>query len=172
MPKDFGLSKDEITQTAALLAKLEPGYLPFEIFLQVYRLTPSPTLQIIPLRWGAAGEVEVQLVRRPADDPLWPNMWHNPGTVLRAGDTFGSSTNRLFDDDLGSFGTAEDLIFVENMFHTSDRGSEIILLYRMDGEDDEPSAGKFFAVDALPKDIIASEVSLIRRAAADFKRRG
>lgn len=168
----FGLNETEIKQTVELLSKLEPGYLPFDIFLQVYRLTPSPTLQIIPLRRSAEGNVEVQLIRRAADDPLWPNLWHNPGTVLRATDTFGGACNRLFDDELGGFGTAEDLVLVENTFNKSTRGAEVILLYRMDGEDGEPAEGKFFAVDDLPTDIITSEIPLIKLAAADFKRRG
>lgn len=170
MSKTFGLSEDEVQQAVALLSKLEPGFLPLELFWQVYRLTPAPTLQIIPLRRTSRGIVEVQLIRRPADDPLWPGLWHNPGTVLRATDTFGSAANRLFDDELGGFGTAEDLIFVENLFNKSTRGTEVVLLYRMDGEDGEPAEGAFFPVDDLPKDIIESEIALIRRAAADFKR--
>ncbi len=172
MSQAFGLDDSEIKRTVELLSKLEPGYLPFEIFLQVYRLAPSPTLQIIPLRRNAEGNVEVQLIRRPADDPLWPNLWHNPGTVLRATDTFGGACNRLFDDELGGFGTAEDLIFVENTFNKSLRGTEVILLYRMDAGEGEPDEGEFFAVDDLPVDVIESEIPLIKLAATDFKRRG
>lgn len=172
MSQTFGLSESEIKQTVSLLSKLEPGYLPFELFLEVYRLTPAPTLQIIPLRRNPEGKIEVQLIQRPADDPLWPNLWHNPGTVLRATDTFGSACNRLFDDELGGFGTAEDLAFVDNTLSKSDRGTEAIMLYRIEAEDGEPSEGKFFPADDLPTNIIASEVPHIKRAVADFKRRG
>jgi hypothetical protein len=166
--KTFALNDEEITQAESLLARLEPGFLPFPLFLQIYRLTPAPTMDTIPLRRNSNGDIEVLLLRRPPDDPIWPNLWHNPGTVLRASDTYESALDRLLNDELQGARIVKDPVFVANIFNQSKRGTEVILIYRIEIKGPTP-VGTFWPIDKLPKDIIDSEIAVIKTASQHYE---
>lgn len=166
--KTFALNDAEIAQAENLLARLEPGFLPFPLFLQIYRLAPAPTLDAIPLRRNSSGGIEVLLLRRPPDDPIWPNLWHNPGTVLRANDSYESAMDRLLNDELQGARITKDPVFVANLFNQSKRGAEIILIHRIEIEGLAP-VGTFWPVDKLPKDIIDSEIAIINKASQHYR---
>lgn len=162
------LTTSEIERVAQLLSKLKPGFLPFPIFLEVYRLTPAPVVQLIPFRLTPRSQIEVLMLQRPDDDMLWPGLWHNPGTVLRAGDSLQSVMRRLLEDELGSPELCNKPIFAENLFHTSDRGTEILQVYWVEIKG-EPAQGRFWPIDNLPTDRIESEARVIDRALAHYK---
>ncbi|HWZ65486.1 MAG TPA: hypothetical protein VNX65_01665 [Patescibacteria group bacterium] len=165
--KTFNLSDAEIAQTEQLLSRLEPGYIPHALFMEFYRLTPAPIMQIIPLRRDSNGDIEVLMIQRAPDEPFLPNIWHNPGTVLRANDTYETSVSRLLDDELQGVKVTKGPIFATNLFHQSPRGSEIVQLYWI--EIDKPMYGTFWPLDKLPKYILESEIPVIHEAVKYYK---
>ncbi|HUC90211.1 MAG TPA: NUDIX hydrolase [Patescibacteria group bacterium] len=157
------LSQGEVQKTAALLSKLEPGYLPQPIFDQVCRVMTVATLQIIPFRVAANGTLEVLLIPREGDALFWPGMWHNPGTMVRATDTLESAMKRLLNDEMGGITVETPPVFAESRLHTCDRGKEMLQIYwaKVKGT---PKVGEFFKVNDLPKNIVWSEAEVVNRA--------
>ncbi|MET1033274.1 MAG: hypothetical protein ABWX94_02135 [Candidatus Saccharimonadales bacterium] len=165
------LSKEQIAQVVDLLSKLKPGFLPFDIFHQVARLVAIPIIELVPLRINPEGNVEILLLKREADDPVWPDRLHVPGTVIRASDTSGS-----FDDPLSRISSQElmdsqisEPMFVRNILHHSDRGMEVsqVLWVEVQGE---TSVGEFYDVDHLPISLVQSQLDFIPDAVAHFKK--
>ncbi len=85
-------SPEEIKQASDILARLDPGRLPLDIFIEVARLTVTPIIEVVPLRKNKDGKTEVLLTERDASDSIWAGMLHTPGTVIRAND---SDSNNL-----------------------------------------------------------------------------
>lgn len=164
------MNSDDIKATTELLQKLEPGFLPYPIFSQIARLVVLPILEVIPLRL-VEGRVEVLLIKREADDELWPGALHTPGTVIRATDTTNSQSlipfARILHDELKDtpVGTPH---YLGSIFHESKRGSEQAQLYWVEVTG-EPKTGAFYDVDALPDDLIASQLDFISKAAISFR---
>jgi ADP-ribose pyrophosphatase YjhB (NUDIX family) len=164
----FKLNDAEIAQAEQLLGRLEPGFMPFPLFLQIYRLTPSPSLEFIPFRRDKQGSLEVLLLQRPADDPIWPGEWHNPGRVLRAGETFESATASLLHEELQAATISLGPTLVTNLIHQSRRGTEASLIYWIELVEPVP-CGTFWPLNALPENVITSEIAVIRTAADHYE---
>ncbi|MGF7229342.1 MAG: hypothetical protein ACQR33_05160 [Candidatus Saccharibacteria bacterium] len=165
------VSTDELQQAVEILAKFEPGYLPFPLFMAIARLVVFAIIEVVPVRRAADGTVEVLLTQRPDDDPLWPSMWHNPGVVVLASDTPGSYKDpyQRVARELGAPTGFPDPIFVGLSFHKTRRGTDAAMIHYLElPKDFEPVHGKFFAADALPGDIIESNEPLIRSAIAAY----
>jgi hypothetical protein len=166
------MSDEEIKQAAELLAKFEPGFLPYPVFEQIARLVALPIVEFIPLRHND-GETEVLLIERPADDQFWPGMLHTPGTVIRATDhSEGKQENwpafsRILEDELKGT-TVSPPHYVGSIFHRSKRGVEQAQLYWVEVLD-EPRVGKFYPIEDLPKELMESQRSFIREAAKHFR---
>jgi len=167
------MTPDEIKQTASLLGKLTPGFLPLPIFEQIARIVALPIVELIPLQ-KQGEEVSVLLLQRPPDDPLWAGMWHTPGTVLRAtdlytsDDTYWSPFRRLVHDELKDTQIGKPF-FVGSMLHESKRGVEQAQIYWTEVVG-EPKAGTLFASSQLPENVIASQRTFIEEAVASFRR--
>lgn len=159
----------EITQAARTLARLEPGFLPFEIFLQVARLTTLSIVELVPLRFHE-GAVEVLLLPRPADDPFWPGMVHNPGTIVRPTDqedTYASAFARIFADELPGLLPIGEPTEFESYLRQSKRGMENTRVFWVEVTGTSDS-GTFYNISSLPSDLIAGQRSYILRAAQRF----
>lgn len=163
-------SQEEIISAQKVLAKLEPGFLPPEIFYEVVRLAVTTTIEMVPLRRSRTGEVEVLLTRREADDPYWPNQPHVPGTVLRASDREGSYADafmRILEGELAGISTVGEPVFIQNSFHQVKRGRELALIHYVEVAG-EPKNGAFYPVNNLPKNIVSHQVWFIKKAAEVF----
>lgn len=173
MSYDFtgGLSPREIAAAKETLAKLEPGLLPLDIFLQVARLCVTTTVEMVPLRHNLDnGKDEVLLVRRESDDPIWPNMLHIPGTVLRSTDRQGDYSDafkRIFDGELGGVKTDGEPVFIRNAFQQVKRGRELALVHYVELSEQPPN-GQFYATDELPEDLVDHQLTYIREASELF----
>lgn len=159
----------EIKTVTQLLKKLEPGLLPLSIFNEITRIFVSSIVEIVPLK-KKNGVTQVLLVRRESDDPFWPNMWHTPGTVLRATDRKGD-LNDAFQRILNSeLGCTEEItpIFVDIRFSQSTRGSEFSAIYyiNMVGK---TKNGEWFDASSLPQDLVKSQGELIKKAVDGFE---
>ena len=164
----FALNSNEIEQARALLSRLEPGYLPFPIFLEMCRLKASAVIELVPFRRTDENKVEILMLQRPQDDPLWPNLWHNPGTVVRAGDTYESCMERLLRDELGGLLLSRGPIFADTLISASERGTDAMQVYW--AELNSSRIGRFWPLEQLPEDMIQAEIPAIHAAAAQYGR--
>ena len=164
------MTDDEIQQTADLLKRFEPGFLPYPVFEQVARIVALPIVELIPLRRSGQG-IEVLLIARPDDDALWPGLLHTPGTVVRATD-FGLDRelwppfSRIIHDELQSTELSAPE-YVGSTLNRSKRGVEQSQLYWVEVLG-APKVGKFYQIDNLPESLINSQVNFIHEAARNF----
>lgn len=159
----------EISDITKLLEKLNAGFLPYPIFQEVARLVVMPIIDIVPVRHTESGSVEVLLTQREADDPFWPGMWHNPGTVVRASDKdpgYADAFRRVFIDELG-LDDVQEPHFVTGFLHQTRRGSESTRVYWVELHG-TPRVGDYFDITRLPKETIESHIGLIGLAAQAF----
>ena len=156
------LTQDELKQIVGQLGKLQPGFLPFELFLQVARLVALPILELVPLR-RIEGRIEVLLLERGANDLLWPGMLHIPGTVIRATDnSAGDAIGRIRQDELAGLKfTTPKLIKTD--FHKSRRGSEVAQVYCTEVQE-VPKTGRFYDVGKLPGNLVPGQNIFIEEA--------
>ncbi len=164
---------EEIEQTAALLARLQPGFLPYPIFEQIARIVALPIIEFIPLRRNLHGQVEVLLIKRPDTDPLFAGLMHTPGTVVRADDESKGEVHahtafeRLLNEELTGIAVAPPE-YVGSIFHTSKRGVEQAQLFWIEVLEENPTVGEFWPVDNLPDNLIDSQRNFIIRSAEHF----
>jgi len=156
----------EIRAAAEILKKLEPGYLPPELFFEFTRLTVTPVVEVVPLRLrGDRGEV--LLLRRDESDPIWGGLLHTPGTVIRTTDSsVDKALARLLRDELQAYETSE-AVFVENRLHYQSRGMELAIVYWVEIRR-EAGDGRFHDVSRLPKDLVETQREFIDPAWKHF----
>lgn len=164
-------SKNDIAIVVSILKKLNPGLLPKDIFQEVTRLWVTSIVEVVPLRQGKNGQVEILLLSRPNDDPNWPGMLHTPGTVLRATDVEGginSAFERIFSDEIG-ITTSNNPIFVKTIFHKVNRGAELASIYYINIGTDQPTNGKWYNENNLPNNLVDTQFDFIEFAINEFK---
>lgn len=170
----------ELSQAVDYLKSLPAGRLPKEIFLQFARLMVVPVIELVPVRLGNDGTAEVLLVQRPADDPVWPSMWHVPGTVIRttdkmdAGNDYDQPLERLLgpEGELAGIKTVGKPVEIETERRRVARGDELAVIHYIEVQG-EATAGRFFALDEYPANvpqpgIVPHHDAFVRRAAARF----
>jgi hypothetical protein len=158
------MTEAEIEQTAQLLKKLKPGFLPFDIFIQIARLVALPIIEFVPLRLNAKGQVEVLLLERE----LWPHGLHTPGTVVRATDTEGKkylAFERVREELEGT--KISEPHYVGSNLHKSQRGTEQAQIFWVEVLG-EPITGEFHVVDELPANTMDSQKKFIKQATKSF----
>jgi hypothetical protein len=159
------VSDEEINQTAELLSRLEPGFLPLSIFHQIARLMVMSIVELVPFRRTEDGGVEVLLTRRSEDDKFWPNLLHTPGTVFRATDMqeggHNSALRRIFEDELEI--DYQEATFAECIAHKTLRGVDSACIYWVELKN-TPSIGEFYNTNNLPQDVIGSSIEVIEEA--------
>ncbi len=162
------VSTRDIQLAADILSKLEPGFLPLPIFHEIMRLTMTPILEVVPLRRKEKG-IEILLLKRADNDPIWPNMLHTPGTVLRSTDTLDSAFSRLLKTELGGVKSSQP-VFVTNTLHHSGRGMEASLIYFINIES-KVVAGQFYDINQLPDSLVKTQLDFIPIAIEAYKAR-
>jgi hypothetical protein len=158
----------EIQLAAETLSRLQPGFLPFSIFHEITRLTTTPIIEVVPLRRNG-DVVEILLLKRDANDPVWPNQFHTPGTVLRATDSLKTALERISNNELIGVSISEPK-FVTNVLHHSGRGMEFSQIYWVNVEGDT-SIGQFFDTSQPPDTLVKSQLDFIPQAIEDYKAR-
>jgi hypothetical protein len=157
-------------QLVKLLKELEPGFLPYDIFVEIARLVVLPIIEFVPLRMNKEGDVEVLLLSRGKDDPLWPDMLHTPGTVIRPTDREGEmylAFERITKDELNATLVSRPY-YVGSVFHGSKRGMEQSQVFWVEVLE-EPKIGKFYSANKLPVQLIDSQQRFIEQAVKNFK---
>ena len=165
-------SPEEIREAAKVLSRLQPGILPRELFIQITRLWVTSIVEVVPLRRGEKGNIEVLLLQRPDDDPIWPAMQHTPGTVVRptdVGDGMGAPFERILTDELGL--SPEETLqprFVTIDFHKIARGTEVAQIFTIDLTGYNTPIGVWYSIDSLPDDLIDTQRPFIMLAMKEF----
>lgn len=165
------LTNAEVEAAAALLAKLEPGFLPYPIFGQFCRLATMATVELVIVRTAADGTVEVWLRKRMPDDSIWPDKWCNPGGIIRPTDSLESVFARLAEEDLAGAAYAAAPAFAGFSLNPANkRGQTAMAIYWAEVVA-PPAEGAFFPADALPEDFIAEQQPLLEIAVAAYRGR-
>lgn len=165
------MTKEEENELVRLLKKLEPGFLPYEIFVQIARLAVLPIIEFVPLRLNNTGAAEVLLLSRSEDDPIWPGELHTPGTVVRPTDTEGQiylAFERITKYELQGTEISQPY-FVGSILHKSKRGTEQAQIFWVEVIG-EPKTGTFYPVNELPPNTIGSQVAFIKQATESYIR--
>jgi hypothetical protein len=129
----------------------------------------TPIVEIVPMRVSREGKIQVLLVEREISDPIWGGMLHTPGTVIRASDTRANNADafeRILEGELSNV-PASKPVFVENVFHEVKRGKEQVQVYYVEVTG-EPVSGRFYDADALPENVVDSQLGFISHAVASF----
>lgn len=159
-------SSRQIDQTSHLLSQFEPGFLPYPIFVEIARLCALPIVEIVPFRRNGA-TIDILLLDRGSDDPLFPNQLHTPGTVVRATDTEQTAIDRILETELGGTLTTSPVL-VAYVLHKSKRGSESARVFWVEVLE-EPRKGKFYTSENLPDALMESQRDFIQTALASYK---
>jgi hypothetical protein len=146
------------------LSRFEPGCLPLAVFIEVARLTVTPVIEVVPINERSDGGLTVLLTKRPDDDPVWPRMWHTPGTVIRAyDDSIADGMTRLLTTELANRNAGKPQ-YVGHMLHQVLRGVELALIHWVQVEDDI-EVGTFF----VPDDLVDSQRPFIAWAVDAYR---
>jgi hypothetical protein len=155
-------NEQKINQITSLLEEMSPGFYPGPIFQQFSRLTVNPIVEVVPVRKRQNSGVEILLLERDADDPIFPGQLHTPGTVVRPDDSSGSfddALRRILDDELQGIKTTIPA-FVRNIFHHSGRGMEASQIFWVELAE-APKGAHFYAADSLPERLMRSQLDFI-----------
>lgn len=159
-------------QLADALKQYQPGFLPYPVFEQIARIVALPIVEFIPLR-TRDGVTEVLLIERSHNDPIFPGLLHTPGTVVRATDINREADKpwppfeRILHDELLDTPVGPHH-YVGSQLHASKRGAEQAQLYWVEVTG-EPKVGQFYALDALPDNLIESQRTFIEQAVKHYE---
>lgn len=163
------LNPEEERTLVKLLSQVAPGFLPYDLFIQIARLVSLSIIEVVPLRMHN-GKVQVLLVPRDANDVIWPGKVHTPGTVLRPTDSTDLYTvfARIVEDELK--GTAVGTpVFVQNEVRKTKRGMEQAQIYWVEVQG-EPAVGEFYDHDALPENLIPEQRDFTGACVTSFQK--
>ncbi len=136
--------------------------LPEWYFFALERIALIPAYEILVTKSTDRGE-EIFLVKRPANDPIWPNLWHFPGTILRFHDTADEIFARLA-EELGVKELPSRPQLMEIIIQPNERGRHPHIFWRLEvGANIEFPTGQFFPINQLPTDTIAYEARNIEQ---------
>lgn len=161
------LTAAEIRQTVRLLSKLQPGFLPLDIFLGIARLVVTPTVEVFSFRCRD-NRLEILLTQRDSNDLYWPGMYHSPGSVIRATDEIGefgqlSAYGRIFGDELQASQGEMLPRFWRVSLRQVERGVELAQEYILFVPEDFDH-GSFYPVFNLPEPMIEHHRTMIGEA--------
>lgn len=162
------LSQDELRQLKGLLNKCTPGALPSEVFNTIGRLVVYPAIELVPLRVSAAGRIEVLLLKRKTNDPVWPSMFHMPGTVIRpTDDTLEQAMSRVIRDELGGMTVAFKVpLGIHLNRNQRGNGLQIEYVIKLDGV---PQSGTYYDLDSLPPKFITEQIDSLIRGVTKYR---
>lgn len=159
----------ETTQLVKLLKKVESGFLPQDVFIQIARLATLTTIELIAF-WHKRSVIKVFLSQRPIHDDFWPKMWHIPGSILRPTDKkmcYHDALQRIIIDELANTQFLIGPSHFRNDFRKEARGS-IHALQHWGVLKEVPRTGRLFALDNLPKEIVPEHRRTILLAAEAY----
>jgi hypothetical protein len=163
--------QNDLAAIPDLLARLEPGFLPPDVFDAIARLVVLPTYVVVPL-FLRQGALRVLLTRRDPDDAHYAGLLHPPGKIMLATDTGTAAVyRRLMNSELPNISPLSAPVFVEAFFTLILRGRELAMVHFLEIADPGPD-GESFDAGALPVDVIDTDLPRVIRAVEAFRNRG
>lgn len=153
-----------------MLSALQPGKLTLDVFNQIARLTVTPVVEIVPFVKNNEDKLKVLLLRRGADDAIWPNQYHVPGTIVLATDTpdlFSDAVNRIITTKLASYSPGE-ASFVDVQLCSVSRGLEVAIIFRVELAS-APEDSLLFDALTLPENMIEGQAEFVQAALRDYQ---
>jgi hypothetical protein len=175
-----GLTAEEEMYLRGLLSRVtQPWSTAFAEIMQ--SIMPSNAVELVVRRW-VKGELQVLLLQRKySDDDPWNGQWHCPGTIIRGDDgkeakeeTARTGTKvrardialrRLVECEIGALLKRSFFAYEDEISEFGPRILVIQWIYVGLVEEDAEVNGTWFDIDALPPNIMAEHVPMIRRAA-------
>lgn len=153
-----------------LMRTLEPGMLPYRVFLAIARIWVTTTVDILPIKEGSYPDTQVLLLNRGPKDLFWRNQLHAPGTVVRATDeSYEDAFKRILEGEIKGIKVEEGPVFAgKPLLQHTERGTETVLLHwaTISGE---PKNGRFYPANDLPSTIIPKQLPRIDLALEHYK---
>lgn len=165
--KRSAISSKEISMAVNILKKIDPGFLPLELFIEFARLYVTPIIEIVPIRIDRRGEIRIILLKRDKSDPIWPGQLHTPGTVLRTSDKNGNLNDaflRILKNELKLNKNIDPskLIFVDYIYHEVLRGKELALVFLFEYSN-KPARCKEYNAEKLPANLVTTQIDFIKK---------
>lgn len=179
-PEQFatdGLTLEEDQQLADLLAKWQGGRLSTPVFTELARIIPQPIVEVVLFRMND-DVLETLLIPRPANDIVWPGMYHTPGAALRRADF-------LREDQVPLNGVFERIqkgelnndfsympFFAGRLYRMAERGPEVAEVYFTElPEDSYEEDHVWYPVDQLSENpqFIQHQLSHVLLAAGRYR---
>mgnify|MGYP003587211737 CR=1 FL=1 len=160
---------EEIAFAVSVLKKLNPGFLPKDLFIEIARIWTTSIVEVVPVR-KADGKTQVLLLKRPDDDPNWPGMLHTPGTVVRPTDSeegIAGPISRIYKDEL-NLDEWQEPVFVGPILHKVNRGTEMSTVFYLDMSDADITEGTWYDSDNLPDNIVDTQIAFINESLEKF----
>ncbi len=161
-------------QLIALLGELRTDQLtgkviPPHVFNALLPIVPQTNFEFVVCRKGAAGSVEVLLVKRPDDVPSYPGYWHCPGAFIRTGDRPEDVYERTRTGKMRG-ATIKSIQFLTYQIYTDPTrgGATFIRLVHLVEIEGDPLVGQFFQVfptPNLPTPLVWEQPRLLQAAA-------
>lgn len=175
-------SDSEIQTASEILKRLDPGYLPRELFFQFTRLSTTAILEIVPLRLNGH-RVEVMFFTRPENDPIWAGKLHTPGAVIMPTDVnqktrgFDKVAAIILDEEMGlsldnfKKQTGRDLVYSETLLHYPLRGAELANVFYIDLTNIQLGAREGLWLDSnkLPARTVDTQIYFIQKSVNLFR---
>jgi len=154
-----GFAPGDDEKVISILSKWTGGYLSDRLFIKLAGITPQAGIVVIIFRQNQKGEIEVLLVPRPDNDPLWPEMLNLPGKMFRAADynrkddlPVNGPLERIQKDEL-KIKFSKEPEFVGVSLHKDDRGPLVVLVYlsEVDNNLELPKGRMWCSINNLEK---------------------
>lgn len=160
------LTKAQLKTLGKLLKKVHYPF-PKVVFDWWVDRCPTMALELGIVRQGKRGP-EIFMVKRGPKDPVWPNEWHIPGTVIR-NERISVAYKRLIANEATGAARFGQLQFVANHeFPKGEgplrcrRGFEYARIYVVETKKGTTlSGGKFFRFNRLPKRVIGHHETML-----------
>lgn len=155
------MTKKEEERLAELLGKLRWGTdtrVSPALFDALCGAVTTVCMELIVVRQGLGGGLEVLLTERPATDKFYAGLVHGPGGVFYGHQTVEDVQRRVVEKELRlPFGEVQGMItHVGSRLVRPPRGQEVALIYELALPDGLANRvlGKFHPLDALPANTI------------------
>lgn len=132
-----GFDEGDDEKAIEILKKWDGNIISDALFTELARFSPLSVIELVVLR-EHEGNLQTLLVERPENDPVWPNMIHTPGTVLRLSDFKRARETEPLDPLKHAFARicngelsqhVENIDFVGNLYRMGERGAENVQVY-------------------------------------------
>jgi len=174
MTNGFDIGDDQ--KVIDILSKWTGGPISDALFTELARIIPQPCVETVILRQNSV--IEVLLVPRPANDPVWPGMLHSPGQTLRAGDFFrddhtpiNGPFERVQKNEIKtSFNSPPEFVAIAQ--YMTKRGPEAVTIYlaTIYSQANLPAGAGWYKVQQLEtlENFISHQLTAINLAVAKF----